>query len=149
MAWKEITENDKTLFEDKFNTSYVIVGDCWLWSRMMTVNGYGALRSGKRVLLAHRFSFWLKHGSIPASKLVVDHICNVRKCVNPDHLQLLTIVQNAMKDRVRKTGVRRAGKCKDPEKRRLYLKEWRKRNRPRLREYFRNYCATIKERKVL
>jgi hypothetical protein len=64
--------------------------DCWIWEGTIDGNGYGHLQTlwatamGK---FAHRISYRLFVGDIPEGKLI-RHRCDVRKCVNPDHLAL-------------------------------------------------------------
>lgn len=66
---------------------------CWLWSRAITKQGYGTYTWNGKQRQVHRISYEAYLGSIPP-KLVVDHICYVGHCVNPQHLQLVTIKQN-------------------------------------------------------
>lgn len=72
---------------------------CWLWTAHVDNGGYGrfGLRLGKNQwksnYLAHRYSYELVNGEIP-KELTVDHICKIRNCVNPDHLRLMTLVNN-------------------------------------------------------
>lgn len=60
---------------------------CWLWVNPNVSEGYGYLWDVKKPLKAHRVSAWL-HGIIPdlASPELVLHRCDVRACVNPEHL---------------------------------------------------------------
>jgi len=62
--------------------------ECWLWVGSLTPQGYGVLSHGGRKW-AHRVSVLLSGRDIPAD-MVVDHICRVRNCVNPDHLRVVT-----------------------------------------------------------
>jgi hypothetical protein len=66
---------------------------CWLWTAYITRDGYGRLKVDGRMVLAHRYSFEAAHGAIPAG-LVMDHLCRVRRCVNPDHLRAVTQREN-------------------------------------------------------
>jgi hypothetical protein len=77
---------------------------CWEWqaSKML---GYGKFKHEGKMKLAHRVSYELFIEEFN-QKLVVDHICYNRACVNPDHLQLLTREQNSSrggKDRLDKS----------------------------------------------
>lgn len=64
---------------------------CWLWTAKVSKGGYGVV-SGKS-LLAHRVSYETYKGLIPDG-LVVDHLCRVTHCVNPDHLEAVTQKEN-------------------------------------------------------
>jgi hypothetical protein len=66
---------------------------CWLWTASKFSNGYGQFFDGKRKIGAHRFSYKVTCGKIPA-KLLVCHTCDKPSCVNPNHLFLGTHVEN-------------------------------------------------------
>ena len=65
-------------------------GDCWLWIGHVRPDGYGTLtqRVGGRVapLYAHRLSHEEFIGPIPDG-YQIDHLCRVRNCINPAHLE--------------------------------------------------------------
>jgi hypothetical protein len=62
---------------------------CWLWDGYLTDEGYGRLGRA----LAHRLAWeWLR-GPIPP-ELTIDHLCRVRRCVNPAHLEPVTMQEN-------------------------------------------------------
>jgi hypothetical protein len=65
---------------------------CHIWHGSL-LNGYGNLRYQGRNGQAHRFAWTLRHGPIPAG-MILCHRCNVRRCVNPDHLALGTRADN-------------------------------------------------------
>lgn len=70
---------------------------CWAWTAHVGKNGYGQLGGGPRsagILQAHRVSYELNRGPIPEG-MFIDHICHNRGCVNPEHLRLATVKQNA------------------------------------------------------
>lgn len=64
---------------------------CWLWTAY-AYNGYGLFWTDRQVK-AHRYSYAYYRGQIPDG-MVIDHICRVRSCVNPDHLRVVTNKEN-------------------------------------------------------
>lgn len=66
---------------------------CWLWTAALSPSGYGAFQTGERVVRAHRFAYELVVGPIPDG-LQIDHLCRVRRCVNPEHLEPVTQAEN-------------------------------------------------------
>ena len=83
---------------------------CWLWTGRIDVNGYGRL-GGRRPagVLAHRVVWWDLRGPVPPG-LTLDHRCHSdavaadtcaggatclhRRCVNPTHLDVVTMGEN-------------------------------------------------------
>ncbi len=60
-------------------------GDCWIWFAGRNKQGYGHFWCGGKTRLAHRYSFELANGPIPAGMDVL-HRCDTPPCVNPAHL---------------------------------------------------------------
>lgn len=81
---------------DRFWAKVTITDSCWLWHRP-DAYGYGAftIRRGM-IVKAHRFAYELFVGPIPDG-LDLDHLCRVRHCVNPAHLEPVTRRENALR----------------------------------------------------
>lgn len=70
---------------------------CWLWVGNKNSRGYGQLcRKIGTTEFAHRVSYELIKGEIPKG-MVLDHLCRVHNCVNPDHLEPVTNRENIMR----------------------------------------------------
>ena len=68
--------------------------ECWLWTANKTApNGHGRFLGPGGQVMAHRFAYELLVGPIPEG-LVIDHLCRVRLCVNPAHLEPVTAEEN-------------------------------------------------------
>lgn len=67
---------------------------CWIWkSSKNKTTGYGMAVSNRKMFIAHRLSYTLFRGAIPIG-LVVHHVCHIKLCVNPDHLEAITQKEN-------------------------------------------------------
>jgi hypothetical protein len=69
---------------------------CWVWTGLLTGRGYAATRVGNCTKAAHRIYFEERNGRIPKG-MVLDHICRNIRCVNPDHLEIVTVKENTMR----------------------------------------------------
>lgn len=66
---------------------------CWNWNGALDSHGYGQITYHRDVIKAHRASYEYAKGLIPAG-LVIDHLCRNTKCINPDHLEPVTLSVN-------------------------------------------------------
>lgn len=85
---------------DRIERNIMIVEGCWIWLGAMTKGGYGlmTIRTNKRpaVRCAHRVSYEAYIGSIPDG-LTIDHLCRRTWCVNPEHMEPVTIKENILR----------------------------------------------------
>ena len=90
-------------------------GDCWTWRGTILATGYGKFSANKVQFLAHRVAYMLSKGPIPDG-MVLDHLCHNgtgcdsnpcphRLCVNPDHLDPVTIGQNVNRSHNARTNI--------------------------------------------
>lgn len=99
---------------DDLNRYTVDPSGCWLWDGPLYSNGYGKLaRPLHGTRLAHR-AFYLASGRESPDGMDLDHLCRVRQCVNPDHLEPVSRSVNLRRGlRARKT-CRRGHDLTDP-----------------------------------
>lgn len=69
---------------------------CWIWTANKINTGYGQFFIDGRPFLAHRYAWMNLRGEIPEG-LVLDHLCRVRACVNPWHLEPVTMRENNLR----------------------------------------------------
>lgn len=105
----------RTSLAKKFDTKYIPEPNtgCWLWLSTITSGGYGAVRGEKRGqgwLRAHRVAYELYREPIPADR-ELDHLCRVRCCVNPWHLEPVTRQVNVLRGMHANVVARRSGIC--------------------------------------
>lgn len=91
------------------------LGPCWLWTAKMLWTGYGQFwastqRGNTRIVYAHRFAYEDAVGPIPEG-LFIDHLCRVRACVNPAHLEPVTHRENTLRSNAPAAVAIRRGTC--------------------------------------
>lgn len=72
---------------------------CWIWAKATQPDGYGIANRNGKSTLAHRVYYEATKGPIPDG-LQIDHLCCIRACVNPDHLEAVTQDENRLRGRV-------------------------------------------------
>jgi hypothetical protein len=144
--WQRIRENE---------------AGCWIWTGGMDHTGYGRtkrLENRHRSIATHRLMYELLVGPIPEG-LDLDHLCRVRACCNPAHMEAVTRQVNVLRGhtvtaanakkthcnhghplegenlRISKKGSRECAECcrrrLREQKERMGIDEWRRRDRER------------------
>jgi len=84
----------------RFWDKVVIANDgCWLWTGAVNSNGYAHFyvpNTPSRPVCAHAWIWQLFNGPVP-SGLEIDHLCRVRRCVNPAHLETISHRLNVLR----------------------------------------------------
>lgn len=92
----------------------VAANGCWLWTGARHGEGYGHFWNEGGMVLAHRFAYERFFGAIPSS-LTIDHVrergCSSRLCVNPAHLEVVTVGENSLRGEHPNFVAFRAGTC--------------------------------------
>lgn len=82
--------------DERFWSKVTRADGCWLWEGTLNPAGYGVFnlgsRTGNRTVLAHRFAYEQLVGPITEESL--DHLCYVRRCCNPEHLEPVPLLEN-------------------------------------------------------
>lgn len=91
------------------------VTGCWLWTKATTPNGYARIGSGGHGspinVLVHHWIFELVFGPLPKG-LEPDHLCRVRHCVNPYHMEPVTRLENFLRGVHPNAVAHRNGTCR-------------------------------------
>lgn len=91
----DLTSRLRAQFEEQYE---VQADGCWRWTGTVQNVGYGTMKIFGGYALAHRLAYELFVGPIPDG-LVIDHLCRVRLCVNPAHLEPVTYQENILRGR--------------------------------------------------
>jgi hypothetical protein len=80
--WSKVTANEQT--------------GCWEWTASLNRSGYGQFSVDRRPVGSHRVAYIALVGPIPEGK-ELDHLCRVRHCVNPAHLDPVTRAEHILR----------------------------------------------------
>jgi len=90
------TWGDERLHAEFWSKVVLLPGSCWGWIAGKNSDGYGSFTYQNKGYGAHRFAYLKLKGDIPEGR-VLDHLCRVRRCVNPDHLEPVTDKVNILR----------------------------------------------------
>ena len=83
-------------YTERFWDRVRFTDSCWLWTSTIDTIGYGRFNLRGGYSYAHRWAYEFCVGKIP-SHLQIDHLCRIRHCVNPGHLEAVTVGQNVLR----------------------------------------------------
>jgi hypothetical protein len=90
-----LDDRAEALFRTKFTVG--LMDECWPWRGPKNPDGYGKFKIQRdkhaTTYGAHRLAYQLLRGPVPVG-LVIDHLCRVRHCVNPWHMEPVTNREN-------------------------------------------------------
>ncbi len=73
----------------RFHNNYTVAQNgCWEWDKY-TNKGYARFNDGTKIVDAHRWYFKIHNKINLGSRQHLDHLCRNRRCVNPDHLEVV------------------------------------------------------------
>ena len=86
---------NKTSIKDRFDEKWMPEPNtgCWLWVASIGSHGYGQIHANGYPVLAHRLSYEMHRETIPEG-MTIDHLCRQKVCVNPDHMETVTLAEN-------------------------------------------------------
>lgn len=97
---------------DRFSSKYTVNPEngCWEWTAS-SWGGYGMFRY-ERGNKAHRFSYEYYNDTM-LNSLNIDHLCNNKKCVNPEHLEAVTRGENSKRRNLNEYEYKKKTHCKN------------------------------------
>jgi hypothetical protein len=87
--------NKKQPIQNRIEKNYMPVTECgcWIWTGGLDKDGYGKICIDGMNQRAHRVSFELHREKIPDGECAL-HTCDIRCCINPDHIFIGTRADN-------------------------------------------------------
>ena len=86
------------IFENHKEEDHGYETKCWIWQRSIyPTTGYGQARYKGKQTTAHRVAYQVHHGVDLTFEQKVDHLCRVRSCINPMHLEAVSNRENIIR----------------------------------------------------
>lgn len=98
----------------RFWSKVIKTGSCWEWTGAKNKKGYGHFCLNYDILKSHRVSYELFKELIPQG-LQIDHLCKNTSCVNPDHLEVVTLQENIRRGNHTNKGIKNRLKTHCPK----------------------------------
>ena len=87
------------------------ISPCWIWTGSLNEKGYGRIGIARKHARTHRVAYELFVAPIPGG-MHIDHLCRVRSCCNPDHLEPVTLAENNRRSAPFNPVMRKGPNCK-------------------------------------
>jgi hypothetical protein len=94
VTFQASTEDVQRFFEKVWKPN---LDDCWLWTGACNPAGYGTFRFGQQFYNAHRFVMMLALRRTLMRSEQIDHLCRVKQCLNPLHLEVVSSSVNTLR----------------------------------------------------
>lgn len=96
---------------ERFTARYVVedlgyATPCWRWTGTLTSMGYASFNADGLQCRAHRYSYAAFNGEIPEGQSI-DHLCMNKACVNPAHLEVVSLAENTRRFQAARTHCQR------------------------------------------
>lgn len=69
---------------------------CWIWTGALSGGGYAQAGINRKTVYVHRLAYEAFRGCVPAGQ-TIDHLCRVRCCVNPWHMEAVSPRENVLR----------------------------------------------------
>ncbi len=90
-------EGDSRVIPPMMRLRYIVdENGCWLWTGALDDGGYAAMSIRRKTTRVHVVTYVDKNGPVPTG-LELDHLCRIRRCINPDHLEAVTSLVNTQR----------------------------------------------------
>lgn len=98
----DVSEFGDARLPERFWSKVEVYGTCWMWTGCLDRSGYGRFGLHRSNVSSHRLAYESLVGAI-GEGLQIDHLCRVRRCVNPSHLEPVTLQENIRRGDTGKT----------------------------------------------
>lgn len=89
----KIIQQESNSYERFIKQISITASGCWNWTGVLDRDGYAQYHRNRKAKIAHRISYEWHKGKIPFG-LTIDHLCKNKCCVNPEHLEAVSIQEN-------------------------------------------------------
>lgn len=121
---------------------------CWIWTAHIdTFTGYGKITIRGKVYNAHKVSYETFIGPVPAG-LHLDHLCRVRECCNPAHLEPVTPLENVARSPFTRSAIPACPRGHEYNEANTYRNSGRRYCRPCQNAYSRLWMASTAEERA-